>query len=283
LPAWTTQLREQQPQDAFGVVYRLGQTHLVFVGAVHENQTDSATFRMINDAYVGFKIDSVIAEGYPKSRGPNPPRLLEYASEESRDGFQEGGETVPTVLGALREGARVWGGDPDDADLKVRLIAEGFQPEDVLGYYVLRVLPQWMREQRAENPEDPRLRQLVDDELVRARGALQLDRSVLPSFDEWANWYQALNGKPLSAEFSMEEVGPLQDGSFPSNRIGAAVSRARDAFLHELIIDQLRSGQTVLVVFGGSHLMIQRPALDAALGDPCYAGQRLEDAPTRCQ
>jgi len=34
----------------------------------------------------------------------------------------------------------------------------------------------------------------------------------------------------------------------------------------------LNAGETLLVVFGRSHLMIQRPALDAMLGRPCYVG-----------
>ena len=36
-----------------------------------------------------------------------------------------------------------------------------------------------------------------------------------------------------------------------------------------------KTGDTVLVVFGGSHLMILRPALDAMLGQPCYVGSEL--------
>jgi len=126
------------------------------------------------------------------------------------------------------------------------------------------------------------LRALVDQELRRARTALDLESAVLPDFSSWVSWYRTLKGKPLAADFTTEEVGPLHDGSFGTNKIAAAVSRARDAFLHEVIIRHLQAGNTVLVVFGGSHLMIQRPAFDAALGLPCYAGTNLEEAPARC-
>jgi len=153
LAPWTTELRDQQPEDASVAVYRRGQAHLIFVGALHENQTDSATFRMIQHAYAGFDINVVITEGYPTSKGPNPPRLMAFAGEEARSGFQESGETVPTIAGAIEEAARVWGGEPDDPDIKSRLLAQGFLPKDLLGYYVLRVVPQWVRERKIEMRE----------------------------------------------------------------------------------------------------------------------------------
>ena len=283
LARWTKSLRDQQPEDAFAAVYRVRGRYLIFVAAVHENRTESATFRMVRDAYDGFNIDTVIAEGYPTSKGMNPQGLMVYASEQAREGFQEGGETVPTVAGAVREGAGVWGGEPDNANILARVVAEGFSVADVLGYYVLRVIPQWERERKILNAADPQLRALVDAQIRRARGELQIDAAVLPDYESWAAWYEGLNGKSIAAGLAVEEVGPLHDGSYGTNRIAAAISRARDSYLHELMIGHLNAGETVLVVFGGSHLMIQRPALDRALGPPCYVGQILSDAPRRCR
>lgn len=283
LAPWTTELRDQQPEEAFAAVYNVGNRHLVFVGAIHENATTSPTFRMIDEAYANFDIDVVIAEGYPTSRGPNPPRMMEYADEKPRNGFQEGGESVPTVKGAIRENAKLWGGEPSDADLKARVLAGGFSVHDVLGYYVLRVVPQWIREGQIANGGDPRLRELVEQELLRQRGSLGLSPAILPDFESWTAWYRGLNGKSFGASFTTEEVGPLQDGRFGTNKVAAAVSRARDTYLHELVIQHLKSGKSVLAVFGGSHLMIQRPAFDIALGTPCYVGHNLEAARLKCR
>jgi hypothetical protein len=282
LALWTKELRDQQPDGAVASVYRAKQAQLIFVAAEHENRTESATFRMIEDAFANFDIDVVIVEGYPASKGRNPPRLMDYALEEAIDGFQEGGESVPTIKGAIREKAQVWGGEPDDYEIKAQLITRGFSAEDVLGYYVLRVIPQWLREQKIEHAGDPRLEKLVDEQLKYSRAALRLEESVMPSFSDWARWYRKLNGKPIDADFTTEEAGPLQNGPFASNQISAEISRARDAFLHEQVISFLRSGKTVLVVFGGSHLMIQRPALNAALGKPCYAGPDLMESKRHC-
>jgi hypothetical protein len=87
---------------------------------------------------------------------------------------------------------------------------------------------------------------------------------------------------PFGATFVLEETGPLADADHGSNRIAAAISGVRDAFLLETIADRLNADDTVLVVFGGSHLMILRPALDAMLGQPCCVGSELSSTAGRC-
>jgi len=285
LQPWTTQLRDKQPEEAFAVVYRAGPRRLVFVGAVHSNKANSLTFRIIREAFASFEVDTVIAEGFPTARGPNPPSIFKYVSESAPDknGFVEAGELVPAALGARTEGAVLWGGEAQDPDVKARLLSQGFSPADVLGFYVLRNIPQWIRERRLKSAGDPALKPLVLDALAGNREKLKLQPDVLPGFDEWAAWYKAINRKPIDATFETEEVGPLADGRFGTNKIGYAISRVRDAYLHELIIDHLNKGESVLVVFGGSHLMIHRPALDAALGAPCYEGADMRKARAACR
>jgi hypothetical protein len=284
LQPWTTALRDRQPEEAFASVYKIGGKRLVFLAAKHDNREDSPTFRLIRDAYAAFAFDTVIVEGYPTSRGPNPARLFEYAAQSGGSGgFVEGGETVPAVLGARQEGATLWGGEADDSDVKARILASGFAGEDLLGFYVLRNIPQWIQERKIDDAGDPRLQPLVEAALARNREALALPPSALPGFAEWAAWYRRLNGVEIGAGFVTEEVGPLADGRFGTNPIAAAVSRARDAYLHDLVIAHLNAGESVLVVFGASHLMIHRPALDAALGRPCYVGTSLQRAASDCR
>jgi hypothetical protein len=285
LQPWTTALRDQQPEGAFAAVYRIGSRHLVFIGAQHENQNDSPTFRMIRDGYTSFKFDTVIAEGFPTSWGPNPARILDDVAKTTigTDGFVEGGETVPTVLGAQQQAARLSGGEADDPDVKRLVAGYGIADRDLLGFYVLRNLPQWISERALNDAADPRLRLFVEKALARQRDRLQIPVTTLPDYAAWVAWYEMTNGKPLAASFNTEEVGPLSDGRFGTNKIAYAVSKARDAYLHRLIIDRLNAKENVLVVFGGSHLMIHRPALDATLGRSCYMGTDLKKAAQSCR
>lgn len=285
LAPWTTGLRDQQPDDASAAVYKVEDKRLVFVGAKHENRADSLTFRMIDDAYRNFKFDTVIAEGFATSRGANPPSIIKYAAENgaNRDGFVEAGETVPTALGAQKENAALWGGEPDDKVVKALTGAAGISPADLLGFYVLRNIPQWIAEKKIESAGDPRLEQLVVAALARNREVLQISPDVLRGYSEWSAWYATLNKRPIGSDFVTEEVGPLADGRFGSNRIAYAVSKARDTHLHTLTTQHLNAGESVLVVFGASHLMIHRPALDDVLGKPCYVGRDLALAATMCR
>ncbi len=285
LQPWTTILRDQQPDEAFAAVYKAGSRHLIFLGAKHANKVGSRTFRMIEAAYAAFRIDTVIAEGFPTSRGPNPPSTIAWAAGNvpTADGFVEGGETVPTVMGAQRELATLFGGEADDLEIKARVAAEGISGEDLLGFYVLRNIPQWIGERQITDAGDPRLPGLVAAALAKNRHSLQLAPGILPDFAAWATWYRRLNQQPIGSAFVTEEVGPLADGKFSTNRIGHAISRARGAHLHNLVISHLNARQTVLVVFGASHLMIHRPALDAVLGEPCYTGSDLMAAAAACR
>ena len=283
--AWTIALREQQPDDAFATIYHFRRRHLVFVAAQHENQNDSPTFKVVRAAYANFKFDTVIVEGFPTSWGPNPARIIDSMSKLKPDasGFVTGGETVPAVVGAQQQAATLIGGEADDPDTKARILAAGYSADDPLGFYVLRNIPQWIEGHELENAADPRIEAKIAASLFRRRQQLQLPADVLPGYAEWATWYQKLNGKPIGRDFQIEEVGPLADGPFGTNKIAHAVSKVRDAYLHELIIDRLNADKNVLVIFGGSHLLIQRPALDAVLGRPCYTGANLVEAAASCR
>ncbi|MEM6538905.1 MAG: hypothetical protein AAF668_14395 [Pseudomonadota bacterium] len=278
LAPFSRELRDSQPEDAFVAVYKSNDVDLVWVGAKHSTDVNSNTFNLIKSAYDVFDIDLVIVEGCPFAMGINSPRLEKSAREAAaaeRDGFQQDGEFVPAIMGALSEKADFACGEPDDDHVKKFVLASRFSAEDLLGFYTLRSIPQWIRERRIDDASDPRINALLEDELIKNKRRLDLPDTFLPSVKEWVNWYTELNEKSLDASFTTEEAGPLIDGPFKSNAIGAAISRARAAFLHELVIEQLSDKSSVLVVYGASHLLIHRPALDATLGPPCYAGDTL--------
>lgn len=284
LAPWTASLSAQQPDDPFVSVYRIGARHLVFIGAVHENRVDSGTFRLIGRAFDHYRFGRVIVEGYPTSRGANPDRLLKEAAEPATpDGFQPSGEAVPAERGAIAQNAQIWGGEPDDLDVKAFALRRGITEADLLGFYVLRMVPQWLREREIASPADSRLAGLVDKEMTRQRMSLAMAPTVLPDPGAWQRWYRTIQGRALDGRFSTEEVGPRVDGSFATNRIASIVAEARDAHLHRLMIRQLNEGASVLVVYGGSHLMIHRPALASAIGKPCYEGGDLTRSVSACR
>jgi hypothetical protein len=280
---WTKALRDQQPEDSYVLVYKSRQVRLIFVAAQHENAVNSATFRLIDRAFTLWPIRSVIVEGSSTALGPDPPELMAIATRSHPNpALDPDGETGPAVRNAIKLGARVYGGEADDLAVRDFARRAAIADVDLLGYYVLRVIPQWMRDGSIAGPQDPKLNRLVDKQIARSAAELGIPPSVMPEFGDFASWYERTNGKPLSAGVNQEEAGPLVDGSWPTNRIGAALSRARDAHLLKQIAVRLENDRSVLVVFGGSHAIIDKPALDAMLGRPCYVGSDMAAAAKTC-
>ncbi len=283
LANWTKQLRDSQTDDPFLLVYRKGNARVIIVAAQHDNDPDSKTFALIRDAFTLWKIDSVIVEGFASEAGPDARPLLALATEAlDSDGKQPNGEVVPAVRSAVQMGSKILGGEPSDRDVLRVAKRNGVKSEDVLGFYVLRVIPQWLRDGSLTSTRDPRLANLVEQQLARSARDLGLADQPLSGFASWAQWYRSTNGKPIDAGIDIEEAGPLSDGPWPTNRIASAISKARDAHVLHFVNDQISGGQSALVVFGGSHALILRPALDQGLGQPCYVGSDVSKAKQRC-
>ncbi len=285
LQPWTISLRDSQADGPAAAVYKIGSNRLVFIGAEHENENSSLTFQLIRGSYSNFQVNTVVVEGFPNSLGTNNPRLFDYVKKNSeiKDGFVSGGEVVPTVEGAQKIGAGVIGGEASDLDIKAEVLRQGFSPDDLLGFYVLRTIPQWIRERKLKDAGDPRLAPLIHTALEENRTDLSLSANVLSTYEDWAMWYLRTNGTPIGSGFTTEEAAPTADGPFDTNKIAYAVSKARSTFLHKLMVQRLNARESVMVVFGASHLVIQRPALDAALGAPCYLGTDMARAASRCR
>lgn len=283
LALWTKELRMAQPEDPFVAVYKSDKHSLVFLGAEHSNHTDSLTFKLIKEVYKSFPVETIIVEGPIYSAGPNEPALLDWVqSVRVASGFQKEGEIIEAVHGAISLGATVWGGEPEDEYLLKYALSKGFTRTDLVGFYTLRSVPQWIRERRIESAVDPKVRGLVEAELIKSRLRLGIDSRVLPTFETWLSWYSSVNNKEFGAKFNPEETGPLSPGRYGSNRIASVISVARAEYLLHRIAHHVRRGESTLVVYGYSHLMIHRPALDKLFGPPCYVGNVIKSAVSAC-
>jgi hypothetical protein len=279
---WTTDLRDRQPDRPRAMIYNRAGRRLIFVAVEHGNTTGSATFDLIDKSLRLWPIRSIIIEGTSASLGADPPELRTIANKRSPGAYDPDGETGPAARTARAIGARLYGGEADDLAVRAAVRRAGISDVDLLGFFVLRVIPQWARDRSISAPDDSRLERLVDDELGRSRAALALPSSSMPDFEAFSDWYQRMNGKPLKNGVEQEEAGPLADGRWATNRVGAAVSRARDEHLLRQIAERLNKDGSIAVVFGGSHAVIVKPALDTMLGPPCYVGEDMLAAAGRC-
>lgn len=283
LADWTQSLRDSQNDEPYLLVYHKGNRRLILVAAQHDNDPAGATFRLVRSAFDIWPVDSVIVEGAASDAGPNSLSLMALADEPlNAEKQQPGGETVPAIQGARRVGAKVWGGEANDTDVLRLAQANGIEQADVLGFYVLRVIPQWLRDGTLSGVRDAKLPGLVDRQLARSLRDLGMAAAPFSDFGGWSEWYRRTNGKLIGDGLDIEEVGPLSDGPWPSNRIAWSISKARDSHLLKVIEGQLFEAKSVVVVFGGSHAAILQPALNAGLGRPCYFGSDFAAARAMC-
>jgi len=281
LRPWTLAMAESHVPEASLATYKTDEGLLVFAAVDHSNRLDSPTFALIKKIFGAFHFDVLVIEGFETSEPQDSIRNWALGKEKLA-GVQEGGEAALAILSAMQQGASVVGGEPSDAEMLVASSDFGLSKQDLLGFYTLRSIPQWIREGRITGASDPALPESVDRELEINRDRLGLSEHFLPNYISWRKWYERINDKPFGHNFDPQEAGPSIDGQFGSNKIGASISQVRAVHLHKLMIDQLNSQRKALVVFGSSHLLIHRPALDHVLGSPCYVGANPEGSATNC-
>lgn len=283
LAVWTQALADSQQDGPELLLFQRGDRKLAFIGVQHDSDPASRTHRLITSTFLTFKPRTVIVEGAPSNWGYNPRRLLELGGQQpDAKGRLPEGETVPTVRGALAAGSLVIGGEPSDSDVRRIVARRGISDEDLLGFYVLRVVPQWLSQQEFEDLSSTRATTLIDKQLAISRAELKLSSDLLPDAAAWRRWRLERNVGASPNRIDIQEAGPLADGPWKTNHVGAAISRARDTHLFELTRAELAKHRSVLVVFGGSHALIQLPALQTLMGPPCYRGDNLESIPRSC-
>jgi hypothetical protein len=284
LAIWTDTLAASQLDGPEILVFARGKSKLAFVGVQHDSDPASSTHRLIASTFDIFTPRVVIVEGAPTSWGYNPARLLRVSDERTdAQGLLPSGETFPAVRGAIGAGSKLLGGEPDDADVRRITSRLSVTDQDLLGFYVLRVVPQWLSQKKFDDLESSSATVLIGRQLERSRKELGLGSGILQSADAWRSWRLLKNPTANAKTVDVEEAGPLADGPWPTNAIAAAISRARDTHLYELTRQQLTTHGDVMVVYGGSHALIQYPALTALLGRPCYRGTKVEDVSGSCK
>jgi hypothetical protein len=284
LAIWTRSLAASQADGPEILVFEHGKRQLIFIGVQHDSDPASSTHLLIASAFKVFSPRVVIAEGFPTSWGYSPARLLQIADEKpDAEGLLPSGETFPAVVGALRANSKLLGGEPEDEDVRRIATRLGVDDQDLLGFYVLRVVPQWVSQKKFDNLESRDASDLINRQLERSRKELGLQADLLKSADAWRSWRLVKNPRANPKIVDVEEAGPLADGTWPTSRIAASVSRARDTHLYELTKKQLNAHDRVMVIYGGSHALIQFPALAALLGKPCYRGVNAEEISRSCR
>ena len=243
---------------------------LIYVAASHGNDAESPTFKMVRSAFDNHAINFAIVEGFPSAYGISDPQLLDYA--KSVKGTASDAEAYEAIRLAIEKGAVFQGGEPDEKVIVDAIQKAGKTPVDLLGFYIVRQIPQYIRQNNLETIEDPRLDAEIDKLVQNLISETGIDRTELSAVDsavKFKNWYWETNKMLFKESFRNQDAWPSTSISDPrpTNFISDQVGDIRDQHIVSVINRALQDNTTVLVVYGGSHHVIQEPALKSVFGE----------------
>jgi len=264
---YSPELEEAQPYALpFTARFEKDDRSLLFVAANHG--CDPKTFRLIDDALATHRVRLVVIEGFPAARRIDPAELRRLLPEwAARDFCKGGGEPGYAAFRAAEQGVSFVGGEPDEHALVDAALKQGFTPEDLLGFYFVRQLPQFRRDGTLEAKGlEGSFRFLIA--AMAERASLEKAGARF-SLDVFRDWYQKKQGKPFdAAAVGDEEPAPVPSGKYFTQRVSTVVGIVRDRLIVQRIATLLESHRNLLVVYGGSHFPTLRPALELLMGKP---------------
>jgi hypothetical protein len=263
--SWSTELDKEYPQHRAVIAnYQKPPYQLFYLAARHTNTFDSDTLRLVQKLFQE-NFDVLIVESIPYASGVSPIWLLEDAQKGKQRDFIAGGESALAVILAHEKKIPFFGGEPDHKDIYQALKARGYSDVDIIGFILVRQVPQWVRER--EEPAN----------LIERKGPQFVSNycrlfslTNCPSLKELKVWYRGQMGRDLSADVSNEEVTRLKEGKLLTQKISSDIGFIRDHFTLNLIEQMLRTYKRVAVIYGAGHLITLRHAFDKEFGTPQF-------------
>ncbi len=265
--SWRDYKASSQRQLPYSVRYEGCGKTLYYIAANHTNEPDSKTYQAIETVFKRDDVDMVIVEGFPSQSGISPTKMLTYAKSVKNNHADS--EPYFSIRQATASGADFMGGEPTDSDILRAVADKGISPVDLLGFYIVRQIPQLIRSKSLSDHRDPRLENEIFNIVGSFAQSTQMPIEVFNQIDglePFLKWYQTTNGLDFYESFRVEDAWPASAVAEPreTNRLSDLVADARDQHIIGIIQDAVASHKTVMVVYGGSHHTVHAPALDAA-------------------
>ncbi|MFP5286003.1 MAG: hypothetical protein ACLGI9_09725 [Thermoanaerobaculia bacterium] len=219
-----------------------GRGELLYYGIRHTFSPDDPQIDEIEKLWTAFRPDIAFNEG------GNPP--IGSSREET---VRKGGESAFVRFLAARDDVPVASLDPTRSE-EVAHLRRRFSAEEVKLFFVLRSVAQHVN-RGAETP--------VEKEVERVLGIHNATPGLMGrprTLDEVASAYrQRFPGREYG-DTPMSWYDPTLEDTF-LNRMSRSSSEYRDRFMVEKLTSHLQEGHRVFAVVGGTHVVMQAPAL----------------------
>lgn len=260
---WATELnKEAHSEEAYIAHHKKGEYELFYLAAHHSNDPKSETHQLVKKLFQ-YDFNFLVIEGFPTSRGINPEAYIEQSKKGSSEKIVLGGEGAVAALLAVDKGIPFQGGEPDHELLYSELLKQGFTRLDFLGFYLIRQIPQWVRQ--SEN-KITLLKSKAPEFLSRYCKRLEIAVSDCPALAEISAWYEKHTKKKLTVDIDTEEVAPLSNSSLHTHKISAAIGAIRDRYTLAIVEALIEQHKRVAVVYGASHYLTLKKSFETSLG-----------------
>lgn len=262
---WTDALEKTHPHPVpYMAEFNKDGYSMYYLAAHHENDIYTPTFKLVRQAFEDYSVKAVLIEGVFASMGESPFVVLKTANESWTERFVGDGERgYAAVLATTRE-IPFFGGEPEDIDVfKEMTQQQKFTAEDVIGFYVVRQYPQWLRNKKLEKKSLEDVASGYIDYVCK-----RFSISQCMDYKKFKAWYKEKNKKDFPKKFDSMEAAPLNDGTYFTQKVSHHVGRYRDKFIVKQIESLVNTYKKVLVIYGASHLPAQMPAFQHSFGNP---------------
>ncbi len=261
---WSASLNLEYPQEKPVIAhYHKGDYDLYDLAANHTTIMGESTLNLVDVLFRRFQFKVLLVESIPYSSGESPRWFVEEARKGRTATFIPGGESALAVIYADEKKIPFFAGEPDHQDIYRALKSKGYTELDVIGFYVVRQVPQWIRErERRAGLFERKIPGFI-------KNYCQTFASLsCPNKADVLKWYKEKSGHELSLNISNEETAPYADGILFTQKISTEIGFIRDHFTSAVIENLLAQYKQVAVIYGAGHFVALRKSFDSAFGEP---------------
>ncbi len=268
---YSPELGRLRPHRPYLARFEKNGKEVVYIAAAHVSQCAEMlthpTMKTIREAFAESHPDVVVVEGLRTGEELSPQSVMGQADECKRSHYEKCSETFYAINLARENNAHFISGEPSDDAILRHVASMGYTANDLIGYYLLRQIPQLRRMGKWDAKGFPgTVKGLV------SYYEKQMKTKVTFGFSDFEVWCQNHIPKPANYEATTNtDVAPIQGaGSTFIQRLASEVSYFRDLTIVERIFSMLDRFSTVMVVYGADHLTSQEPEIEFQMGKAVY-------------
>jgi len=242
------------PENPYVLILKNKTKQLTVVGTQHSRDTASSMFTIIENDFDELKPEIIINEGGNLNK--------KYVSRN--DAIKRSGELGLEKYLADKAGIKTFNGDMPDK-LEFEQLTKRYSKKEALVFFASErfIFPYAF----GQYPGD--LKQQYDTVFIK--GYLLKEKIELTKEEQTFEYYKKAYKKYFKQDFSLDNINQLDFTPFGKrnhfNDVTRTSKELRDQYLLNIVQQQLKLHNKILLVFGGWHILSIEPALRSMVSD----------------